>query len=59
MVVVPAPTTVTVAPDTVATEGSLLAKVTESPELAKAERSKDGAPIATGASGAKSMYWLP
>jgi len=59
MVVVPAATTVTVVPDTVATDGLLLAKATGSPELAVAARSKAGAPTATGASRPKVMCWLP
>jgi hypothetical protein len=59
IVVVPWPTTVTVEPATVATDGSLLVKDTLSPELAVADRAKDGAPTTTEASGPKSICWLP
>jgi hypothetical protein len=47
MVVVPAPTTVTVEPDTVATSGLLLVSVTGSPELDEAATAIGGAVNAT------------
>ena len=57
MLTVPAPTIVTVVPDTVATVGSELANDTASPDEADAVRLKGGCPTAFCGSSAKLIVW--